>query len=62
MPDQLILYYWGQGSNPKELVPFIVDWRSALADALADYNVPTGDILTEFERLCLDPVYGERDS
>lgn len=36
---------------------FPVDWRSALADALADYNVPTGKVIAEFERLCLDPCY-----
>jgi hypothetical protein len=62
MPDPLVLYGWAQGVAAKELVLMRIDWRCALADALSDYNVPTGDILTEFERLCLDPVYGERDS
>jgi hypothetical protein len=53
------LHKWKRASAEGEdyLAEVAVDHRAALADALLGYDVSTGEVVAEFERLVFDSDY-----
>lgn len=57
--DECRFHIWKSGTLHGESMRFEtpVDHRQALYDALLSYDVPSDDVIKEFERLVMDDAY-----